>query len=96
MIIYYLGVFSKIEKKIMFVDFTERVPTVGQRRDLSTIFKVIYQGLFFGKKYLDVFWGPFRGTKTYSKKKLWVRTFKSSYFHFELIQDSEQIDISEF
>ena len=40
---------KKIEK-IIFVSSMGVVPTVGPRRDLGTIFGVIFQGLFFWKK----------------------------------------------
>ena len=40
------------------------------RRDLGTIFKVIFQGLFFEKKIFEnIFWRSLRGLKTYSEKK---------------------------
>ena len=55
LMIYYLGVLSKIGK-IVLVLSTEGVPTVGLRRDLGTIFKVIFQGLFWNAIFLDIFW----------------------------------------
>ena len=45
----------------------------GEKEGFSkSFFKVL-----FGKFSLDMFWGSFRGVKTYSEKKdIWVRTFK--------------------
>ena len=51
LMIYYLEVFSKIEKFIFVASTGGGVPTVGHRRDLGIIFKVIFQGLFFGIKF---------------------------------------------
>ena len=38
-------------------------------REPGRIFKVIFQGLFFGKKLLDMFWGNCRDVNTYSEQK---------------------------
>ena len=45
---------------------------VGHRRDLGTIFKVIFQGLFLEYNFFDIFWGSLGGLKTYSEKKRFV------------------------
>ena len=60
LMIYYLGVFSKIEK-FTFVPPMEGVPTIGHWLDLGMIVKVIFQGLFLENNFLDIFWGSFRG-----------------------------------
>ena len=57
---YYLVVFSKIEKKIIFVPSMGGggVSNIGHWWDLGMIFKGIFQGLFFWKFFLVYFGGP--------------------------------------
>ena len=56
--IYYLGVFLNIQKIICALQGGGRgVPTIGHQRELGTIFKVIFQGLFL-EFFLDMIGGP--------------------------------------
>ena len=67
LMIYYLGVFSKIEKK-QPLDIGET-----SARFSKSFFMVLFLEFFLYMLFL----GSFRGVKTYSEKKdLWVRTFK--------------------